>query len=421
MKNKFLSILLAICFIIPFSVSLTACGGGGPSSPQPEIFGAMNETEWKETINTNEFKVMHSYQLMYSVPNLKHYALHYSQGDYKIYDETLSPSEYNGNTKFYYKSNDNGNVKYELVADKYINGYQWVTQTIDATEYESNLSDVLAIINYVQNNRSKFTAHNADLGDYIDVSYNLTAIDSEIAPNINNLKTQMRLTEYNIDNINVTQTRICLKQGDIDIIWIAYSEVEFFSYNFEKMFEGLTNYTITGGPSETHVDYVEMKIADNGMYFSNPNANNDFATNYYKEFYTRDNGDGTYSRLIPTEAGGWQEQNVSETAYNTNLQDTISLYLVDLSNKYSRFYWQDGKVVFLRYANYADNGWITVQRGRFVYTYSNFEITINDNYEIASISWQMQLHDNLYNEDLDIYYLTLTPQNTPIQYPSSVK
>lgn len=255
----------------------------------------------------------------------------------------------------------------------------------------------------------------------------------EIETDVTNLLTQLRLTNYQIDNIIVTNSEnfginlnfISSSNGDI-ISYIKFNTNLLSDCTFNKMVNGLTNYTITGGPSNTHIDYIEMKIVDNGMYFSNPNAENNFSTNYHKEFYTKDNGDGTYSRLVPTQAGGWTEQAYIEDAYTSNFNNTLVLYLVtiayDITNQwysslnYQYFKWDNNKLVLEKQYGGTDKTF-TINKNALTYTYSNYEITINDNNEIISMTWDMQLYNAIYDNYSEVYHMTLTAGNTSIDFP----
>ena len=415
--KKFFKFLFSFMLATPMVFALTACGP--KERPPQDVEGKISEGQWKELIYENQFQIEYGgYFIKHQLTEIDKYSISYYNGDYCIYDETLNFLDYNGYNKYYYKNTNAGNNTYEIVVGKWNNGCEWNTQAVDATEYESNISDIVSILNFIENNQSKFSTETDERGKMF---YKLAIANSEIENNILNIKTQMRLTQYNIDNIEVENWGdneypnivITLKENNNDIIFVRFDNVKFFKDNYERMFNGLTNYTITGGPSQTHIDYVEMKIADNGMFFSNPNAENNFETNYYKEFYTKDNGDGTYSRYIPTENGGWEEQNYPENIYTSNLNDTINLYLGGVNkDKFSYFNWLDGKAV-MRLEE------ITVQKGRFTYTYSNYEITINNKYEIVSMTWEMVLHDSLYDTDSEIYNMTLTAGNTTIEYPQA--
>lgn len=421
MKNKLLSIILALFMIIPCAFALTACN----KPEEPDISsGQITETEWKEEIRNDDFELNYgNYMAQFIGSNGTYipYWLELYNDDYLINDGAI---ENGSQQRYYYKNASGTETTYQQIEEKYdhdTHTWYWDINSIDEATYGNNINDVLAVINYIHDNQSKFSygQHSFDGGASSFVGYKLTIADSEIATNISNIETQMRLTDYATEWILVQKyidsVYISFMKGTDQIFRIYFGDISVFDYTYENMFNSMTNYTLVGGPSETDVDYCNIEFTADGFHVYFPNRGTMHSD---KEFYAKDNGDGTFTKYTPDNAGGWTTSPLTENTYNETLNGTIKMYFGNIQDVSKAYYfrWKDGKIVNAVDFN-GNEHTFTMSIGKYTYTYSNYEISVDVNNQITQMTWNMQIHDSSINADSLVYNLTLTTGNTTIEYP----
>ncbi len=381
-KFRFLAALL---LLLVATFSFVGCGKEGDEPKKWEIA----KQEWENTITSQVFTVTDQ---MYegSTPDLQYFDGAYNEPRAVGGGDVLVKKN-NGNEASYLKILINDNSEVAITEQEYNN---------------SKLNAYKAVIDFTAANYGKFDKEGDDYTGYHVYSSDKVAADIAEAAVLGDF--EIRVGKYYLtDGSGKQEIQIRLFYSDKAEVISFSAEGAVLRYKYNEAFDSMTSYTLAGGPSRTDVDYGEISFTSTGFYVYFPNRG---TTASDKEFYVKDNGDGTYTRILPDNNGGWTSMPLTEATYNSVLEGTIKMYFGGMETKVDVFEWKNGKLVSKE--NY------TMVSGRYTYTYSNVEITFADNGSIESITWNMQLHDSALNADSLVYNLTLTAGNTTITYPT---
>ena len=395
MKNKLLSIILALFMIIPCAFALTACG---ETSKEEWEKDAISESFWKSSISTNTFYVENGEATKGSNENT--YILHYING-------------------YYYVRGSNYENKFKKVVEDSITTYQKVTegmngyegQTITETAYNENLSNYYSLLDYIKNNQAKFTFYE----DNGSGRYKLNISGSEIETLAKSIRTQTGLTAFNMDYIVVgiyayDGFAISFWNNDGQHVLVLKFPNSTFSYYLYDMVQSMGSYTIKGGPSATDVNYVEIKVTEEGFYRVSPNQDQNVAGRAICGKYIS-SGDN---------AGKYQVWSSNGTAWTTDVVTAdyyIDTFYKPLVSCFTGNIFTTGEYMI----NYLGDLYRTMpcsqSVNRYVYNYSNVMIDINQNNQIVKATWNLQIHDNAQNLDSAVYSMTLIVEDVTIEYP----
>ncbi len=395
MKKKFLSIILAIFLLIPCAFTLIACTPTDPEGDWQKKW-KINEQTWKSAVVTDYFTV---YNEDFS-NRLGQYALVYSNNVY--YLRTLN-DETDG---IYAKQTIDNNATYAKF--DYYDLEQ--SESIAENVYNDNIQDYINALNFIKNNRTKFTFDNTDY------YYNLDGTEQELSA----LQQKIGLQQirfglyYLTDGSGRQEIQARLNCGDawlaiyFNTVALRSTHGNVLSCVFKNALLCMNNFTLTGGPSVTDVDYCEIKVTAQGLYAYYPNKGTSQSD---KERYAKDNGDDTYTDYIPDNDDGWTTSTISAYNFEQLKEEIVNVYFGEFESKASIFECKGSKLVC------ADG--YTYEIGKYTYSYYNFEILINENSEMISMTWNMKIHDNSINADSLEYDLTLTVGNANIQFPNA--
>ena len=384
--KKFLGFLIAICTTV-------ACAFGAACTKDPvsdwEKKWQINQTDWLAGVNTDTFTV-HNQDFQ---NRLGYFVLVYNDG---VYNLDILNSEDSG---IYAKKGADEYVRAESF------GGVWTETESTKEEFDGNIQGYLSLLDFIKNNRSKFTQ------DGMMYAYTLTGEEQELTA----LKETLGLQEIRfgwvglMDGSGRLEIQAYLNCGDagLNIYFNAQKYGYLLKYMYDKAAEGFVNFTLTGGPSETDVDYCELKVTSEGMHAYYPNRG---TTQADKERIAKINGDGTYTTYTPDNAGGWTSATISEYNYLELVKQIVTVYLGEIEQKIASFECKGTKLV-------NEEGY-TWENGKYTYSYYDFEITLNGG-KLSSMTWKMKVKDNSINAESLEYSLSLVAGNTTIDYPNA--
>lgn len=394
MKKKFLTFILLICMVFSSVFIFNACNPIDPVSEWEKQW-IINEQDWKKSVTTDYFTV---YNEDFS-NRLGNYALVYSNNVY--YLSTFN-KEIDG---IYVKETNGANINCFKVDNT---DYQQTT-TISENDYNCNVQGYINVLSFIKNNRSKFTQ------DGLMYRYDLNGSEQELIA----IKDKIGLQTIRFGYVGLTdgsgrfQIQASLNCGDA---WLAiYFNTHVLNsrhgvtlkYVFDKTMLGFSNFTLTGGPSVTDVDYCEMKVTESGFYAHYPNKGTNQSD---KERYVKDNDDNTYTVYVPNNSNGWNTSIINTYEFNEMRKQIIGIYIGEINSKVSEFAFEGNKIV-------SKTGY-TFEMGKNTFSYYDIEILLNENSEMLSMTWKMKIHDKSINADSLEYNLTLTVGNVTIEFPN---
>lgn len=393
MKKKFLTFILLICTVFSSVFIFNACNPIDPVSEWEKQW-IINEQDWKKSVTTDYFTV---YNEDFS-NRLGNYALVYSNNVY--YLRTLN-NEVDG---IYVKQTEDNSATYLKVDNS--NHQQSIS--ITENDYNQNLQGYINVLNFIKNNRSKFTQ------DGLMYRYDLTGEEQELI----SIKNKIGLQTIHFGYVGLTdgsgrfQIQASLNCGDA---WLAVYFNTYvlnsrlgitLKYIYDNAFD-FNNFTITGGPSVTDVDYCEIKFTESGIYAHYPNKGTNQSD---KERYVKDNDDNTYTVYVPNNSNGWNTSIINTYEFNEMRKQIIGIYIGEINSKASEFVFEGNKIV-------SKTGY-TFEMGKNTFSYYDIEILLNENSEMLSMTWKMKIHDKSINADSLEYNLTLTVGNVTIEFPN---
>lgn len=388
MKKKIFSLMLACCLAISCLCVLASC-----STPPDEPWkqDAIAENVWKNYLSTDKFYLANGVNTDINDT----YILHHVNGYY-----TVRGVNYQDNYKAVC---DGTNTSYQQV----IKG-NLADEIVDITqaEYDAKIDDVKDVVAFVKDNQSTFTFYD----DNGSGRYKLNLAGSEIENTVNNIKNQMGLTNYTIDYINAAYyvysgfSIDCWNNEGQHVLNITFPKTT-FSFFMEDITSAMTSYTIKGGPSTTDLAYAEVQITPDGFYRNLPNQ--DPSAKLYGKLISEGTNAGKY---IVYSNGTWSSP-FDKTYYNdTFFTPFVKCYFGNMLTTGEYRFNDDGDLV--RTTNCS----LTITR--YVYTYSNIVIDLNEYNQIIGVNWNVQIHDNALNADSEVYQMSLMVESVNIEFPN---
>lgn len=376
MKKKFITLLLAICMILPCVFMLNACGEKGGNEI---LHWNIIKDEWENVISTENFSIEATPEMLQNLQNHDLISLTYDydkdNGEIKI-TEITKYSGYDGTIKRHYltilgETNQYYEARtYDISNPTFPDDYR--ETTYDPNNHVENYID---LIEDVKNNYDKFESDSE--------SERYTRRITSNAFGANNILNEISVLRFE-DGI----TLICSIN---DKEWYIT-----FDNPLEQAYENTKTFYIKGGPSKTDVDYAEYYFdGDNGFRIYSPNnpiANR--TDGYYKR-----NDDGTYTMYTKQDDGSWALNQTNGSNFASVVNATKSQYLgfMDHMNDLSVVETRDSELAPYIYGyNDGVDGVLQQVVGGFTYNYYDIKITAYFNYGqsipyIGKITWKMKI------------------------------
>lgn len=292
-------------------------------------------------------------------------------------------------------------------------------QVASETEYNTNISGALNIVNYAKGNMSAFTLNS-------DKKYTASAAIDSLNSDISNLTSILNISSFNAENLTVykkTETvagknysyvllDLTGKTTDNTDICITFSfDTAVSQFWLRKDFEQLTNFSIIGGPSTTDVDYSEIYFTNNGFRINYPNRTNKTQRDVY---YERDTQTSDYFVYRQDESGIWSKSTITQIEYENVYNLTYGLYLGNILNNSSCLKYAKASHSQNSKANYSENKAIAYENAQGTWWYYDVNFVFGGaNFENAS--WKMKMTQG--EASTAVYSMQLNTQNVTITFP----
>lgn len=363
MKKKFLSLLLAICMILPCAFMLNACGGKDKDVK-------ITEEIWNREINDTDYSNRVSnfnYTVSINTPentdirrfffttnsrkelNGKKYAPYFSNGAY--YDIQRYPADENGNIILNEKGEiwfreENFQPNYVVVEDLVKHPYSEQTSRYNdlimrTVEPEERLaiSDLSNFFDSIKNKFNLFTVNKtvatltgnsqefAALGEHVKTMYNLdgnvewteikvefvnTGYQDDISLNLDEMTFNARVV--NSQTVNSIEIKFENLYGGL--LWDSYVDIEdLFGYNILKA----TNFTITGVNNAQEEVY---QFTENGLRAYRPDNTDE---SLREVIVYHDTTADTYTEYKKNTDGTWTANPFTKEQYDSFISATKQL------------------------------------------------------------------------------------------------
>lgn len=378
MKKKMVSLLLAGSMVLPCAVSLTACGGGRQDE-------TISETEWQQMFTTDCFKVglvgdgfNFPAEMEENYSNLR-YDLTYNEDVIQVHNsydyEDGNPETANAQSEFftYVKETVAGSAVYKTSED----------EPITENEYNAVLADYVTVLEYVRDNQASFTFTSPRY-------YQFDAQNSEIADELDDILSALHVTTraYMLTVVNGgmnvgTKAYVLDDLGNImergDLYHINFDK-SLTNYAWSKVNKELTNCTIKGG---TDLDYGEYYFTENAFRVYTPNLEDPTRKDGY---FVHDTQTDTYYQYRQDESGAWSKSEISGIIYENAYSQIYDLFFGYIINYGATGFTKDGNVIEQQSSLY-----FTQTVGGIKYWYQKSKITIDDDKNVVSATWQLRL------------------------------
>ena len=142
----------------------------------------------------------------------------------------------------------------------------------------------------------------------------------------------------------------------------------------------LTNFTIKGG---TDLDYGEYYFTENAFRVYTPNLEDPTRKDGY---FGHDTQTDTYYQYRQDESGAWSKSAISGTIYENAYSQIYDLFFGYIINYGATGFAKDGNVIEQQSSLY-----FTQTVGGIKYWYQKSKITIDDDKNVVSATWQLRL------------------------------
>ncbi|MBQ3019274.1 MAG: hypothetical protein IJD77_01630 [Clostridia bacterium] len=414
MKNKGIVLLLAgvMC-----AGCFAACGGGdkganGNSDTNDGGDGKMTEAQWKEEITPTIFSAT-------NISNVGIYDVQIDVNGNAFYKRAAfeNNGDYAERSKTYIKRSDN---TYKVSIRDAGSNYKWQTEMTTEAEYQNNydadIAPFVKVLTYFENNFDKFTCIKNEFGQ---TNYELTIEGSGIEENINAVKAIM-----NVSNIETTKVvainfedglSIRFANGNNPYVISLWFDIPVFESVYS--FANVKDYTIAAGEN-TDGDYCVTKVTEEGFMQYYPNQTDGIGDSAVcAKQITEGQHVGEY-QVYTRQGSSWVATTPQTPDYYKEYTfDTyVSRYFYDVTSQVN-FTNRDLYEVAENFITLKDNYTFTCRR--WTHTYKDFQITINEDFEIVSVTLQVSTHDSATNTDSGFIPVTLTVGNTTIDFPQN--
>jgi len=363
---------------------------------------AISETDWKNGINYNTFKVRTAVDVTPEDTMVGTYEINYNDSNYEIvYNNIFYPDSEGGGHLENVNYLNGGAWKETYKYNSTTMSWYWDVVTDDtddsvSDEYDANISGARGIVWFVKNNQSQFTK---DKGVSV---YRYTINGGNPANYVANIKEAMGATTFSIETIVVTKNNenkylISLNSNSGDsIVTISFDDVSAIDSIVEREIKGtMARYKLVNNSGDDN--RVELDVASTGFHVVSA-----FEDIYYK------NDDGTYAQYYKN-GESYQVSTITETQYNDAYKKFVTAHTFDWSNvPLATFKLLDGKYVTSGNVNLTDTG------TRYEYYFSNIVVDP----ESRTITWNYKVHDKATNQDSPVYPIVVSTVFTEITYPT---
>ncbi len=402
MKKKFLSLLLAICMIIPCASILTACGekNGNEISHWNII-----KDEWCNVISTDNFCIETTPETLQNLQNGELISLTYDYVEDDNIIKITKIAKYNGY---------DGTMKYHYL----------IVLGAENQYYEVPTYDISNPI-FPDDYRETTINPNSSMEQYIDLIEDVKNNYDEFESDLDNEEYTRNITS-NVFGANNIINKILVKRIEGINLICRTSNKEWritFDNPLEEAYKNTKTFYVKGGPSKTDVDYAEFYFdGDNGFRIYSPNnpiANR--TDGYYKR-----NDDGSYTMYTKQDDGSWVLSPTTGNNFTTVTNATKSQYLgfMEKMNELSVVETRDGETAPYIYGYNLGDGILQKVDGSFTYHYYDIKITAYFNYEhhipfIQGITWKMKITQG--NASSAVYDMEMLYQDSSsIIYPEVI-
>ncbi len=399
MKKKFLSLLLAICMIIPCVFILNACGS---NSKNP-----ISQAKWEDTFENCSFE--------FYANNI--------ESQITVTKNSYSTANYEkGGTEYIREINSDEKTYYSIEISRF--GKPTTEKTpISANEYVYGRECFEPILNFVKDNYSNFKYNN---DGYFLGAYYETNVSGQLKEKITELcgltkDKYLFLINYKSNNGGYSIYDLQIIDGsfvpnkEYRTGAIATFTIDvFYTYSFyfkDKSLKDLSDfnvdYKIIGG---TGVNYMEIYFTKNAVRFYTPNQND--MDGYVDGIYYNDNG--TYKYYKKDMSGVWSESPSDEETYNNVKTQYFNMFgggkIFEKLNDNAIM--QDGKLTPFWNVTEIKGG----QSGLQEVIYTDFTFDFDDG--ITGGSWKLKLHQDFGDITTDYGTFTMTVCDVTIDIPT---
>lgn len=408
MKKKFITLLLAICMILPCSIAMTGCNKDNNEEKTLAPW-EISKAEW-ELVASQDFQV---YNTAGSLEDGD--LIHFSFGvdaPYITYSLTIKDtlSENAERTLKLKKSEDLGQYLVKGHKPEYLYEFEHVTEEYwESFQCEALKESFIELNTYVTDNYNKFST----IGFELDYSYtNAYTMNTE----------NITISESPIEKV------VLFRQGGCNLVF--YSGDKQWEITFANPLQPAINkllngkFYISGGPSKTDMDYAEYYFDGNNgfrMYTPNNTAIADRTDIYYKN-----NGDGTFTTYTKLTSGGWKVEQATQQNFDTVVSAVKEQYLpfINYANSADYFYVAEHEDADAAcpYIYRYENEQCVRNIGAYTYYYSDLKmlaypsgIRTLDIARVYSLSWKMKFTQG--QASSAEYKMELHTANVEIVYP----
>lgn len=413
MKKKILALALSACVVLP--LALTACGD------TPKTISA---EQWQQMLTTDHFYVQvfehhaisgddvftpgHnkvSYSLTYSGDVIEKRHQWYDDNDLHNSDFFAYVKEVNGSQARYY----------------YYDNYEFLDR-VSKTEQDFNaeIADVVAVLDYAKNNQSAFTFYP---NKYSVGHYQLDVAGTEIEDELANIlakaycKNDGAVLAIDEEGIDICSDFIEFdKYGNVTNegvrrMFITFNK-EMTSYFWQKKVDkNLTNFTIKCiDPNDaTSPDTAEYYYEENGFRVYSPYLQDPTRRDGY---FCLDESTGLYKAYRQDAGGAWSATEITESIFNAQRNATYKLLIGYVFGYSQSSFVFDGDYI-------CQQPWLAFSftESGVKYTCQNFKMKLDQNGKIESASWN--LYYEVQGQRLPTCNYTLTTGDVDLTYPAT--
>lgn len=394
MKKKILSIILALCMVIPCAFALTACNdGGGPKY--------LTETKWKGYFDEVNFS-LRSYR------NNK--GISVAEKSYSDALGTFGIEVVDGQDRYY----------------KIVNGED---VTIESTEYVDYVTKFAPLFAFLHDGFASFEMkvgeddkdmqyfiYNGELpqdvaqilSDYIDITTYKSIIAVCNYEQLRDIIIADADFKFSRESLDYVSAVAIFSFGEIksnhELERLRfYKRIDSAMDNLTDFESGNVNFKVTGG---TGVDYMEFHFLGKAMRFYTPNA---VGTAGIDGIYCYENGEYKYYKQA-TKGGAWTVQTIDVDRYEQTIETMYNMYCGGM------WFEDDNCEIHEKGTTWRVLNEYTGSMSIYDTRYYDIKLTVDANSNIVSGSWKLKLSSSLAGSLT--YNYTLTVGNASITIPA---
>lgn len=396
MNKKILSFILAICLLIPFTFTLSACFDDGSD------FYAISADEWQSVFSSDSFSCW---------ATTKYTTIDYYYLDGEIQVDVLSGAD-KGN--YYYVKNDDGGLTSYKNTVKTEEGWADLTD-MTATDYNGMCEPAINFLVYLKNSYNEFTFD----GCRYELSQSeVDSVKNRVSQIISMFNLERDELRFDLQSVYVSRSitwrgsqrnkeySVGLRDDNDDIrLSMTISEIGYkiSRYKYDCAFANLNNYSVqmVEETSISHYDIVEdgirisltsyQPVSINEVFYYHDLQNDDY---YY--YYKNTDGDFVKIKLL------------SGSNYETALE-VLYLEVFPFADNYGWFFGSQTCV----------KGGGSYTRGSTTYYFKDVVLNFDEDGNIIGGTWKAYF--TIGEVTSLVSDVTLTTGNTTITYPPIVE